>query len=74
MVSWFGGINPHGVGYIYGFVDAALQILGQDIRDDKIGPPTLLLTFRLFSSNAPRIVSDERMILFPIRLEQAGLR
>lgn len=37
--------NRKAMGYIYGFTDAALQSIGQDIRDISIGMPTVFGVF-----------------------------
>lgn len=34
-----GNINPKALGYIYGFIDAALRTIGQDMADESIGIP-----------------------------------
>jgi hypothetical protein len=34
-----GNINRKAMGYIYGFIDGALQTIGQDMRDISIGVP-----------------------------------
>jgi hypothetical protein len=40
-----GRLNRKAMGYIYGFTDAALQSIGQDIRDVSIGMPTIFGVF-----------------------------
>lgn len=47
--------TPHGVkalGYIYGFVDAALRALGQDMSDVSIGVPVLYHVLRNIFPNS----------------------
>ena len=45
-----GRINPKALGYIYGFVDAALHAVGQDIGDSLIGIP---ITFQILRKLFP---------------------
>ena len=39
-----GKVNPRALGYIYGFIDAALQTIGQDMSDTSSGIP---ITFQV---------------------------
>lgn len=36
-----GRINRKAIGYVYGFIDAALQAIGQDMRDIAVGMPMM---------------------------------
>lgn len=45
-----GEVNPKAIGYIYGFIDAALQTIGQDMSDQNIGIP---ITFRVLGRLFP---------------------
>jgi hypothetical protein len=45
-----GNINPKALGYIYGFIDAALRTIGQDMGDESIGIP---MTFQVLRQVFP---------------------
>jgi hypothetical protein len=45
-----GVINPDALGYIYGFIDAGLQTVGQDMSDASVGVP---ITFQVLASLSP---------------------
>ena len=50
-----GNINPKAIGYIYGFIDAALQTIGQDMSDTAVGVPiTVHILKRLFPGQEER--------------------
>jgi len=42
-----GNINPKALGYIYGFIDAALRTIGQDMANESIGIPITFHILRL---------------------------
>jgi hypothetical protein len=47
-----GHINRKAIGYIYGFIDSAIQCYGEDIADVRVGPPILYHVLRaLFSGH-----------------------
>jgi hypothetical protein len=53
-----GNINRKAMGYIYGFIDGALQTIGQDMRDISIGIPiTREVLERLFPGKADGYMS-----------------
>ena len=59
-----GTINPKALGYIYGFIDAALRTIGQDMSDNSIGiPVTFQILRRLFSGREEKYLAylAERM-------------
>lgn len=65
------GVNRKAIGYVYGVVDATLQMIQEDIRDPAVGPPMLLAVFELLFPERSsyyttflldNIASDERMI------------
>ncbi len=41
-----GEIIPKALGYVYGFIDAALRTIGQDMSDPSVGPPVAFQVFR----------------------------
>src|SRR5262249_7707403 len=41
------GVNRRAIGYVYGFVDATLQMVAKDIRNPAVGPPMLLTVLQL---------------------------
>lgn len=41
-----GNINPRALAYIYGFIDAALRTIGQDMSDESIGIPVTFHVLR----------------------------
>jgi hypothetical protein len=48
-----GNINQQAIGYIYGYVDATLQTIGQDMGDKAVGVPiTYLILAQLFPDKA----------------------
>ena len=50
-----GNINAKALGYVYGFIDGALQTIGQAMSDESIGPPlTLKILESLFPGNGFR--------------------
>jgi hypothetical protein len=40
------GLNKKAVGYVYGFIDAALRTIGQDMGDESLGVPIAWQVFR----------------------------
>jgi hypothetical protein len=48
-----GNINRQAMGYVYGYIDAALQTIGQDMADTSVGVPiTHLVLAELFPEKA----------------------
>jgi hypothetical protein len=45
-----GSIIPDALGYIYGFIDAALRTIGQDMRNTSVGVP---ITFQVLRGLSP---------------------
>jgi hypothetical protein len=41
-----GGIKPKALGYVYGFIDAALRTIGQDMSDSSVGIPVTFQVLR----------------------------
>jgi hypothetical protein len=59
-----GTLNPRALGYIYGFVDAALRTIGQDMADIAIGMPiTFQILRRLFPGDEQRYLDFVRSSL-----------
>jgi hypothetical protein len=54
-----GAINSRALGYMYGFIDAALRTIGQDMADLSVGVP---MTFQIFRRLFPG--SEERYVQF----------
>lgn len=53
-----GRINRKAIGYIYGFIDCALQCRGEDITDLEVGLPILYHSMRkLFPGHEERYIS-----------------
>jgi hypothetical protein len=42
-----GAVNPHALGYIYGFIDGGLRTVGQDMSDNVVGVPITFHVLRL---------------------------
>jgi hypothetical protein len=41
-----GSIKPKAIGYVYGFIDAALRTIGQDMSDNSVGVPVTFQVLR----------------------------
>lgn len=58
-------INPKSLGYIYGFIDAALQTIGQDMGDESIGIP---ISFQILK----RVFPGREEMYLEYLIEQMG--
>ncbi len=67
-----GHINRKAIGYIYGFIDAALQVAGQDMSDNSVGiPVTFQVLERLYPSRGEKYL---RFLIDNIRTDdQVGI-